>query len=121
MAYAEIKDVKTRSKRIIDNEDGICEALLEDAAIIIDSYNKNASDEAKKLVSCNMVLRAIGDGDTDQVLVGATQGTVSALGYSQTWSMANGSARELYLSKTDKKILGSGQKIKFLSPIEMEG
>ena len=121
MAYADIEDEKKRSKRIIDNEDGICEALLEDAAIIIDAYKKSASNEAKKLVSCNMVLRAIGDGDTDQVPIGSTQGTVSALGYSQTWSMSSGSARELYLSKTDKQILGSGQKIKLLSPIETEG
>lgn len=117
MIYAQFSDIKNRCRKEIENE-GLCKALLEDAAVIIDAFNRSAPADAKKLVSCNMVIRAIGGGEDVQVPIGATQGTVSALGYSQTWSMPNGSARELYLSKLDKKILGSGEKICFQSPIE---
>ena len=53
MAYASIEDVWKRKGTDIPDTDYVT-ALLEDAAIIIDAYNRNATDEAKKLVSCNM-------------------------------------------------------------------
>lgn len=118
MKYAIFSDVQERCRRSLEKDSDLCEALLEDSAVIIDAYNESAPPDAKRLVSCNMVIRAIGDGEISQVPIGATQGTVSALGYSQTWAMPNGSARELYLSKLDKKILGAGRKICFQSPIE---
>lgn len=121
MIYATVEDIQKRCRRELAEEWDFCESMIGDAAVIIDAYNKKASEEAKKLVTCNMVIRAIGDGDTSQIPIGANQGTISALGYSQTWSMSNGSARELYLSKTDKKILGSGTKIGFASSIESDG
>ena len=67
-----------------------------------------------------MVMRAIGGGEDTQVPIGATHGTVSALGYSQTWAMSSGTSGELYLSKLDKKLLKTGVKIGFRSPIETE-
>lgn len=121
MIYATFEDIQRRCRRTLTGEEEFCMSKVEDAAVIIDAYNKKASEEAKKLVTCNMVIRAIGDSDTSQIPIGANQGTISALGYSQTWSMSNGSARELYLSKTDKKILGSGAKIGFASSIESDG
>ena len=48
-----------------------CDALLEDTAIIIDAYNDKASSDAKRLVSCNMVIRAIGNCD-ESIPIGAT-------------------------------------------------
>ena len=59
MAYASIEDVWKRKGTDISDTDYVT-ALLEDAAIIIDAYNHNATDEAKKLVSCNMVIRTLG-------------------------------------------------------------
>ncbi len=113
MAYATFEDI---AKRITANEsDGErYDALLEDAAIIIDAYNPNASEGAKRLVSCNMVIRVIGS-EGEGMPIGATQMTASALGYSQTWANANGNG-ELYLTKMDKKLLGAGNRIGFLSP-----
>lgn len=116
MAYASIADVQSRMSRIMsESEESICGALLEDAKVIIDSYENNASSDAKKVVSCRMVIRALGsDGSMP---VGATQGTMSALGYSQTWTMSNGYG-ELYLSKADKKMLGISNRLGCHSVIE---
>ena len=119
MRYAKFEDIAKRCKRNPENEE-LCNALLDDAAIIIDSFNRLAPPDTKKLVSCNMVMRAIGGGEDAQVPIGATPGTVSALGYSQTWAMSSGTSGELYLSKLDKKLLKTGVKIGFRSPIETE-
>ena len=92
--------------------------LLEDVAVLIDALNANASADAKKVVSCNAVIRAIGNGDSD-IPIGATQGSMSALGYSQSWTVGSGgSTSEIYLSRTDKKLLGAGRSIGSYSPIE---
>ena len=119
MKYAKFSDIQDRCRKKIE-EEKLCNALLEDAAVIIDTFNKLAPADAKKLVSCNMVIRAIGGGEDAQVPIGATQGTVSALGYSQTWSMSSGTSGELYLSKIDKKLLRTGAKIRFRSSVETE-
>lgn len=117
MAYATIEDVRARYTGAF-NED-MANALLEDAAVTIDAYNKNASDEIKKVISCRMVIRAIGANGEADMPIGATQGTMSALGYSQTWTIgSNGAIGELYLSKMDKKLLGVSNKIGSHSPLE---
>lgn len=115
--YAKFEDIQARCDKVINCEEK-CDALLEDAAIIVDAYNKLASADAKKIVSCNMVIRAIGGGEDTQVPVGANQGTMSALTYSQSWSYTNGASGELYLSKLDKKLLGFGRNIRFVNPLE---
>ena len=113
MTYATFEDIIKR-KHLETSEMQRCDALLEDAAIIIDAYNAKASSDAKRLVSCNMVIRAIGNCD-ESIPIGATQGTMSALGYSQSWTSAGGSG-ELYLTKLEKKILGAGNHIGFSNP-----
>ena len=111
--YATVEDVEKRCRRTLtDAEKDTCSVLLEDAAVLLDSYNINASADAKKVVSCNTVVRALGADDSTSVPIGASQGTVSALGYSQTWTMA-GTSGELYLSKTDKQLLGVGNRVGF--------
>lgn len=119
MAYAEVSDIQARMARTLtQDEANVCEALLDDAAIIIDAYNENASDDVKSLVSVKMVSRAVSDGSSG-VPMGATQGSMSALGYSQSWTIgSNGSTGELYLSKLEKKLLGAGNKIGSYSPVE---
>lgn len=119
MAYAEVSDIQARMTRTMtQDEASVCEALLDDAAIIIDAYNEDASNDAKNVVSIKMVSRAISDGSSG-VPMGATQGSMSALGYSQSWTIgSNGSSGELYLSKLEKKLLGVGNKIGSYSPVE---
>lgn len=119
MAYATLDDIKGRITRTLSTaEETVCNNLLDDVAVIIDAYNVHATSNAKKIVSCNAVIRAIGNGETD-IPMGATQGSMAALGYSQSWTMGSGGAvSELYLSRTDKRLLSSGNSIGSYSPIE---
>lgn len=118
MAYATVQDVMARTTRSFTAEEtNVITALLEDAAILIDAYKSEAGESQKKVVSCRMVLRALGS-DND-IPMGATQGSMSGLGYSQSWTIGTGgSVGELYLSKTDKRLLGGGNKIGSHSPVE---
>lgn len=118
MAYATYTDVQARmSRTLTTDEQAICTTLLDDAAVIIDEVNSGASADIKKIVSCRMVIRAMGDGSTD-LPVGATQGSMSGLGYSQSWTITNGSVGELYLSKLDKNMLGRSNSIGSYSPTQ---
>lgn len=120
MAYATVEDVQARMTRdMTADEQAVCSTLLDDAAVMIDAYNVNASDDAKKVVSCRMVIRALGDGESSGVPMGATQGSQSGLGYSQSWTInSGGSVGELYLGKTEKTLLGVGNKIGSYSPTQ---
>ena len=115
-----MEDVEAGFRTLSEDERPKCSALLDEAALIIDSYNKDAQEDAKKVVSCRMVRRQLYDGDVGGVTypMGATQGTASALGYSQSWTMGGGSSGELYLSKLEKKLLGVGDRIGSRSPLE---
>jgi hypothetical protein len=106
------------SRTLSQSEQDIASNLLDDTAVLIDAYNVNASEDAKKIVSCRVVMRALGTGDELGVPMGATQGSMSGLGYSQSWTISSGSVGELYLNKTDKKLLGCGNNIGSYSPLE---
>lgn len=119
MAYATVEDVQARmTRQMSESEQAICSTLLDDSGVIIDSFNKDASDDAKQIVSCRMVIRQLGDGNDSGVPIGATQGSMSGLGYSQSWTLSSGSVGEVYLSKLDKQLLGVGNKIGSYSPVE---
>ena len=119
MAYASVQDVQARMTRTLeDTESSVCSALLEDAAIMIDGFAPDAPDGQKLVVSCRMVIRALGDGGGSTVPIGATQGQMSALGYQQSWTFNNGSVGELYLAKQDKAILGHYGAVGSRSPVE---
>lgn len=119
MSYATIEDIQARMLRdLAEDEQQVCATLLEDAAVRIDAFNSSASEDAKKTVSCRMVIRVIGSGeDASLVPIGATQGTMSALNYSQSWTLG-GSSGELYLGREDKQILGYKDAIGSYSPVE---
>lgn len=120
MAYATYSDVQTRlGVTFSSQEQGTCTSLLGRAALMIDSYkvSENASADAKKEVSINMVARVMNSSTAD-VPIGATQGSMSGLGYSQSWTISNGATGELYFDKNDKRLLGVGNAIGSYSPIE---
>ena len=134
MAYATVADVQARMKRTMTQEEqALCGTLLDDAAVMIDATGTSAGNAAKLTVSCRMVVRAMGDG-SDGVPMGATQGSMSALGYfsfsmdskrftalgySQSWTISSGgSVGELYLSKADKAMLGVSNAIGSYSPVQ---
>lgn len=117
-AYATTTDVQARMTRTMTpSEQTMCATLLDDAAVIIDTFNSSAASDNKKIVSCRMVIRQLGDGESD-LPIGATQGSMSGLGYSQSWTVNGGSTGEMYLSKLDKQLLGGGNKIGTYSPVQ---
>ena len=119
MAYASVSDVQARMTRTLTtSEETVCSAMLDDAATIIDTFAPSATAEQKLVVSCRMVIRALGDGGSSSVPVGATQGQMSALGYQQSWTFGNGSIGELYLSKLEKQLLGKSNAVGTRSPVE---
>ena len=120
MAYAAVSDVQDRMLRELSTEEqSVCENLLADAAVMIDVFAPEAAEDAKKIVSCRMVIRAIGDGGASGIPIGANQATQSALGYSQTWTYPTaGSSGEMYLSKLEKQMLRSGNSIGSYSPVQ---
>lgn len=115
--YATYQDVQKRLGKTFDTTDQeICNILLERAALEIDSYNANATSDAKKSVSVEAVARAM--NETSDVPMGASQGSMSAMGYSQSWTMpTGGSVGSVYLSKSDKRLLGVGDAIGASNPL----
>ena len=118
MAYATTDDIAARLGRsLTPTELQTCSVALDDAAVIIDSVALPAPDNAKMVVSCRMVIRSM--SAEAGVPMGATQGSQSALGYSQSWTISGGgSSGELYLSKADRRILGCGDANGSYSPVQ---
>lgn len=123
MKYAAVSDVEEGFRKLDEEESARCEALLEEAAVVIDAFNEKAAVERKKLVSCRMVRRQLGPADQSVIAfpTGASQGSASALGYTQSWTMSGGSVGELFLSKLEKQLLGAGNRIGTRSPLEVMG
>ena len=94
MAYATIEDVEKGYKDLDADERVRAEALLDRAAVIIDTVaEKDVSDDAKKLVSCNMVTRAIASlSGSDGIPIGVSQGTQTGLGYTSSYTFGSGSS-----------------------------
>ena len=89
MAYATTEDIEIRiGRELTEEEAGICSASLDDAALIIDSYNSEADADIKKTVSCRMVIRTL--DTTSDIPLGASQGSMAGLGYSQSWTIGSG-------------------------------
>lgn len=124
MAYATIDDIRSRmTAELSADQERLCAKLLADVAVLIDAVAPKATSDQKRVVSCSVVVRAITTTGADNTVpVGATQGSMSALGYSQSWTVGGGGAvGELYLSRTEKRILGVGNSIGSHSPLEDVG
>ena len=117
MVYATVEQVAEGFRALTAEEKSVCTALLEEAAIIIDAYNADAPADVKMVVTCRIIRRAIGAGEAS-VPIGATQGTMTAGPYSQSWTMSGGSTGELYLSRLDKTLLGVGNRIGYTNPFQ---
>lgn len=120
MAYATTDDVAARLGRTLTTDEAsVCAVALDDAAVMIDACAPGATAAAKKVVSCRMMLRIIGGEAQAGVPVGATQGSMTAIGYTQSWTISGGgSSGELYLSKADRRLLGAGNAIGSYSPVQ---
>lgn len=121
-AYATISDVAAGFRELDADEERRAVQLLDEAGVLIDAVAAKASDDAKRVVSCRMVRRALGDRDRTgmvSVPMGSTQGSIAAGGYSQSWTVGSGGAvGELYLGRTERLLLGIGNRIGARSPLE---
>lgn len=116
--YATTEQVETGFRKLSADEEERCNALIVEAGVMIDAIAQNARNAAKRLVTCRMVRRVLGSAESDTP-IGTTQGTVSALGYSQTWALSSGGAvGELYIGKAERSILGVQDKIGASNPLE---
>lgn len=100
MAYATTDDVANGFRELSPEEEDRASYLLDDAAIIIDSYNANATDEAKNYVSKSLVRRML--STTDPTPYESTTMTAGPYSRSYTLPSTNG---EMYLTKLEKGIL----------------
>ncbi len=105
MAYATVGDLEARWKSLTQSEQAVASVLLEDAAVLIDSLGTPKSEDAAIVVSCYMVRRAMSAAASD--VFGVTQASMTAGSYQQQWTYANPGG-DLYLTKTEKTMLGFG-------------
>lgn len=119
MRYATLADVEAGFRKLEEDEQRRCLALLEEAATIIDTCSENAAtgpQAAGELPHGAPRFRRRSRGQLYPM--GATQGSASAMGYTQSWTMSGGSSGELYLSKLEKRLLGLGSRVGAHSPLE---
>lgn len=110
MAYATIDDLEARYGEVPSELSDRVDALLEDAATILDAQVAvDISDQQQlarlRLVSCSMVNRALQAAESDAY--GISQASMTAGSYTQSMSYANPSG-DLYLTGTEKRMLGIG-------------
>jgi len=110
MAYATIDDLEARYGEVPSELSDRVDALLEDAATILDAQVVvDISDQQQlarlRLVSCSMVNRALQAAESDAY--GISQASMTAGSYTQSMSYANPSG-DLYLTGTEKRMLGIG-------------
>lgn len=119
-AYATVEQVEAGFRELTQEERQRCEALLEEAAVLIDAVASEAAEDPKRVVSCRMVRRILGDGaDTVLMPLGANQASMTAGPYTQQWTIATGGASgELYIGKTERTLLGLGNRVGSYSPVE---
>ena len=105
MAYATVNDLEARWRTLTDSERAVAQALLDDAAVLVDSYGADVDADAARAVTCSMVRRAMNPMTGD--LFGVSQASMSAGGYQQQMTYSNPSG-ELYLTKQERRMLGFG-------------
>jgi len=110
MAYATIEDLESRYGELSSGMADRAQALLDDAATILDALIVvDISDQQMldrlRMVSCAMVNRALQAAESDAY--GVSQASMTAGSYTQSMSFSNPSG-DLYLTGTEKTMLGIG-------------
>lgn len=110
MAFATVSDIASRWRTLDSDEQALATTLLDDAAamlsarVLVDISDSQQLD-LLKIVSCNMVIRAMSATQADNY--GASQMSMTAGSYTQSWTYANPSG-DMYLTKQEKIMLGIG-------------
>ena len=107
MAYADVSDLEARWRELSTDEQARAAVLLDDAsAMLAAAVMVDESDAQQytllKIVCCNMVQRAMSTSDD---AFGATQQSITAGPYTQSFSYSNPSGN-MYITKAEKRMLG---------------
>lgn len=110
MAFATVADLEARWRSLSDAEEAQASVLLDDAAAYLQALVEvDPDDEIQaanlKMVSCNMVKRAMSSSASDAF--GVTNATATMGPFSQQVAYANPSG-DMYVSKSERAILGIG-------------
>lgn len=116
--YISKDDFEKNFRSLSSEEEKQFDEIAKEASALIDSYAPNADEERKIIVCMRVVRRALSNMQSDMIPMGATGGTYSALGYSQSFQLSGGTIGEIYLGKTEKKMLGVSDQIGMSSPLE---
>lgn len=123
MAYATVSDLEARWRPLTETETTRAGTLLDDAAVRIDvvrplpEVHTQADLDARKIVSCEMVKRAMMSPTGDGFGVTRTSESVGPFQRSLDFSNPTG---DLYLTKADKILLGGGNQRAFTIPMTPE-
>ena len=110
MAFATVADLEARWRDLSDAEEARASVLLDDAAAYLQALVEVDPDNEVqaanlKMVSCNMVKRAMSSAASDAF--GVTNATATMGPFSQQVAYANPSG-DMYVSKSERAILGIG-------------
>ena len=110
MAFATVADLEARWRSLTEAEEAQASVLLDDAAAYLQALVEvDPDDEVQaanlKMVSCNMVKRAMSSVASDAF--GVTNATATMGPFSQQVAYANPSG-DMYVSKSERAILGIG-------------
>lgn len=120
--YATVEDLEARWRTLTADERDRAGVLLEDAAVRLDAScppsDPPTAQElaARKIVSCEMVKRAMASSAGGVSGVGVTSIQQGAGPYQETVQFSNPTG-DLYLSKSDRKLLGCGAQVAFTVPM----
>lgn len=108
MAFAEVSDIESRWRELSTTEQTRASVLIDDASAMLTALvNVDTDDEEQaqllKQVCCSMVIRAMSATESDAF--GASQMSMTAGPYTQSWNYANPSG-DMYLTKLEKRLLG---------------
>lgn len=122
-AFATVEDLEARWRPLSTAERNTAETLLGDAAVRIASEAPLSDPllptehelETRKIVSCNMVKRAMSVADD---MLGVTSHSDGTGPFQSQRTFANPMG-ELYLTKADRKLLGAGGQEVFTVPMHL--
>lgn len=108
MAYATVSDIESRWRALNEAEQTRASVLIDDASAMLTALVNVDSDDQEqaqllKQVCCAMVIRAMSATEADAF--GASQMSMTAGPYSQSWSYSNPTG-DMYLTKLEKRLLG---------------
>lgn len=121
MTYAAVTDLEARWRTLSPAEQERAMVLLDDATVRLDAACPPSDPptmqelSARKIVSCEMVKRAMSTpGGLDGIGVSSLQAGAGPFQQTQQFSNPSG---DLYLTKSDKSLLGCGAQVAFTVPM----